>query len=497
MATQLEPIVVTAEEENKQLEFEDIKDYLNAIEAGLSNFYDNTNFPDIGRLFQSYAIYDKLNTFSEIISDSDISGKLGFEASKMASALGGMKAGVAIAVNSPAPWTKHPLAILFAGSAGAYLGEAGVEQFETQIRNATNDLVNLFDTYGADSNTFQQAYSKSMLDLKTLALNSGFTPALQSKTLADELFGKLDSVASNYSVKNLTSNSNLSSLQQTTYLENGKPTTLFYSQDSNLLMHGDTIDNPNKISFVNEDGSYEVWEKVNGEFTQSIKIDIAPTKTLDLNSITTVSGGYGAIVNVKDTSGNDIFIVPDEYGNVSVYDNNGQLDVLQASSILNVLSSDNISDFSDTQQNISYVWNKNLISENFYSTLSRNIRNYLINESPSNDYSFTQNTTDTNTNPTTIFDLASQYNVSVSQLEAQNPWLKDRTSDSLPSVFNNSSYNTINIENNTGISYNYTYDDTSDSNQSGSINEDEIVQKVSFIKSKQIRFYQANSKKVA
>lgn len=39
MATQLEPIVVTAEEENKQLEFEDIKDYLiNAIETGASNF---------------------------------------------------------------------------------------------------------------------------------------------------------------------------------------------------------------------------------------------------------------------------------------------------------------------------------------------------------------------------------------------------------------------------------------------------------------------------
>ena len=80
--------------------------------------------------------------------------------------------------------------------------------------------------------------------------------------------------------------------------------------------------------------------------------------------------------------------------------------------------------------------------------------------------------TDTNTNPTTIFDLASQYNVSVSQLEAQNTWLKDRTSDSLPSVFKNSSYNTINIENNTGISYNYNYNYyTSDSNQSGSINE--------------------------
>ena len=65
-------------------------------------------------------------------------------------------------------------------------------------------------------------------------------------------------------------------------------------------------------------------------------------------------------------------------------------------------------------------------------------------------------------------------------------YLKDRTSDSLPSVFKNSSYNTINIENNTGISYDYTYYESRYSNQSGSINEDEIVQKVSFIKSKQI-----------
>lgn len=128
MATQLEPIVVTAEEENKQLEFEDIKDYLNAIEAGVSNFYDNPNFPDIGRLFQSYAITDKMITFSEIITDKDIIGKLGFEASKVAGALAGMKAGVALATNSPVPWTKHPFAITFAGAAGAFLGDKGVSQ---------------------------------------------------------------------------------------------------------------------------------------------------------------------------------------------------------------------------------------------------------------------------------------------------------------------------------------------------------------------------------
>ena len=320
--------------------------------------------------------------------------------------------------------------------------------------------------------------------LKSIGINTGdivestynYMVEHISASSADGIDFHLEVTAQNYL-------NNESSLVQTLKdMDNAKNITLNFSDDVTLVYNPitDTVD----VSTTNIEKIVRVNKYLqNSVFSNSvIKSDI-----IDLSTLTTVSGGYGAIVNVKDTSGNDIFIVPDEYGNVSVYDNNGQLDVLQASSILNVLSSDNISDFSDTQQNISYVWNKNLISENFYSTLSRNIRNYLINESPSNDYSFTQNTTDTNTNPTTIFDLASQYNVSVSQLEEQNTWLKDRTSDSLPSVFKNSYYNTINIENNTGISYNYNYNYyTSDSNQSGSINEDEIVQKVSFIKSKQI-----------
>ena len=119
-------------------------------------------------------------------------------------------------------------------------------------------------------------------------------------------------------------------------------------------------------------------------------------------------------------------------------------------------------------------WN-NFLNEMVTSSefnVSKDLNNIYYESLIRNSISSEFDETDTNTNPTTIFDLASQYNVSVSQLEAQNTWLKDRTSDSLPSVFKNSYYNTINIENNTGISYNYNYNYyTSDSNQSGSINE--------------------------
>jgi hypothetical protein len=295
MATETDLGMITVTAKAEEIEFDDIKDYLNAIEAGVSNFYDNPNFPDIGRLFQSYAIHDKLSTFAEIISDKDVIGKLGFEVSKMAGALAGMKVGIAAGIRySP---IKHPLAIIFAGSAGAFMGEEGVAQFETEIRNSVNELIDSFDMYGAESSTFQQAYSKSMLDLKTLALNSGFKPALESQTLAGQLFEKLDDVASNYSVKNLTSNSNLSQLQQKTYIENGKPTTLFYSQDSDLLMYGDTIDNPNKISFTNNDGSYEVWEKVNGFFTQTVKIDNVISNDISKSTLLNVENDFNNFYN--------------------------------------------------------------------------------------------------------------------------------------------------------------------------------------------------------
>lgn len=107
---------------------------------------------------------------------------------------------------------------------------------------------------------------------------------------------------------------------------------------------------------------------------------------LNLNSITTVSGGYGDIINVKDTLGNDVFIVPDEYGNKSVYDNNGQLDMIQSSAILNTLNSNIKDNWSDTQQNL-YDWKSNgSLGSDLYLDLSKTITTYLISSNPNGNY---------------------------------------------------------------------------------------------------------------
>lgn len=162
-----------------------------------------------------------------------------------------------------------------------------------------------------------------------------------------------------------------------------------------LIKAGETINikrDNNTYSYDLENSSVSIKDEANNPLAlDSISNDIlknisagfttlnTQTKTLDLNSIKTIDGGYGDIVNVKDTLGNDVFIVPDEYGNVSVYDNNGQLDVLQASSIINVLNSKNLNNYSDVQQNL-FNWNNNgLLGNDLYSNLSQNITNYLVN----------------------------------------------------------------------------------------------------------------------
>ncbi len=104
------------------------------------------------------------------------------------------------------------------------------------------------------------------------------------------------------------------------------------------------------------------------------------TKTLDLNTLTTVSGGYGDIINVKDSLGNDIFVVPDEYGNQSVYDNNGQLDVLQASTVLNTLNTNNLDNWSDMQHDLFDLKTDGSLGLDLYSDISKNISNYLIGD---------------------------------------------------------------------------------------------------------------------
>lgn len=88
------------------------------------------------------------------------------------------------------------------------------------------------------------------------------------------------------------------------------------------------VDDFSLVGYLKEMGVNNVTTNLNNQ-----------TKTIDLNSIKTIDGGYGDIINVKDSLGNDIFVVPDEYGNKSVYDNNGQLDMIQSSAILNILNS--------------------------------------------------------------------------------------------------------------------------------------------------------------
>ena len=72
------------------------------------------------------------------------------------------------------------------------------------------------------------------------------------------------------------------------------------------------------------------------------------------------------------------------------------------------------------------------------------------------------NTSSTIQTTTTIYDVAAQLNTSVSKLEQSNPWLKSRSSDNLSTIFNNSSNKSLLVQDNTGKSYTYTYNSSSD-----------------------------------
>jgi hypothetical protein len=141
------------------------------------------------------------------------------------------------------------------------------------------------------------------------------------------------------------------------------------------------------------------------------------TKTIDLNSIKTIDGGYGDIINVKDSLGNDIFVVPDEYGNKSVYDNNGQLDMIQSSAILNILNSNIKDNWSDTQQNL-FDWKSNgSLGSDLYLDLSKTIKTYLVNSNPNGNYANLVNSGYFNNSYLNPISIGAFYESSTSQID--------------------------------------------------------------------------------
>jgi hypothetical protein len=139
---------INDEEENntekESLEYEDIKDYLGAIENSLGQFYGDVKTMDLLEFMavaKSYGVYDNMYNMYGAMQDKDVSGAIGFELSKMSGAAGGAWLAMKIVVLSPNPLTKNPAVVIAAGIAGAYWGEKGVEQFENTIREYVNDFL--------------------------------------------------------------------------------------------------------------------------------------------------------------------------------------------------------------------------------------------------------------------------------------------------------------------------------------------------------------------
>jgi hypothetical protein len=79
--------------------------------------------------------------------------------------------------------------------------------------------------------------------------------------------------------------------------ENGYIQQISYEDNSDLLIYGDTS-NPDKITFTDENGDYQVWEKDSeGNFVQTNKVDYSGTLNTAINQI-----GSLIIMNNQDFS---------------------------------------------------------------------------------------------------------------------------------------------------------------------------------------------------
>jgi len=79
--------------------------------------------------------------------------------------------------------------------------------------------------------------------------------------------------------------------------ENGNLQQITYEENSDLLIYGD-VSNPNKITFTDKNGNYQVWEKDNeGNFVQTNKVDYSGVLNTAINQI-----GSLIIMNNQDFS---------------------------------------------------------------------------------------------------------------------------------------------------------------------------------------------------
>ncbi|MBI3873655.1 MAG: LysM peptidoglycan-binding domain-containing protein, partial [Arcobacter sp.] len=74
-------------------------------------------------------------------------------------------------------------------------------------------------------------------------------------------------------------------------IDNGVATNLYYDENSPLLIYGKSDSNPSKVSFINGDGTYEIWEKSSsGIFEQTTYFNTTTTDTTNQDQYKDING---------------------------------------------------------------------------------------------------------------------------------------------------------------------------------------------------------------